>query len=145
MRVEEILDFDDYWLDERFRLKRPNLQGSRMQAFGDNIYHRSPQTGFWIQENSHHCHEDGTPNRGNIIKDTGRTTNVLVSRIFTYWGDAAPLIPPRFRDYDGLDVCAGRFDRVNFPDRLVADFTDWMTSSGEMGLVGRPADWPHRL
>ena len=39
MRVEEITTYDEYWKSPRFERKRPFLRGSKMRAFGDNIYH----------------------------------------------------------------------------------------------------------
>src|SRR5258708_6780576 len=52
MKVEEALTFEEYWADERFFQKRPNLRGSKKQAFGDNIYHRKSQGSGWLQLNS---------------------------------------------------------------------------------------------
>ena len=85
MRVSEAMPFAQYWSDSRFRAKRPNLRGSRKQAFGDNIYHKESETGLWLQEDSHHCHEDGTPNPKNIDNDT-QTDRVLIGEEFTYMG-----------------------------------------------------------
>src|SRR5438034_11308809 len=59
MKVAETVTYDQYWEDPRFRVKRPNLRGSLKQAYGDNIYHRNPETCGWIQENSHHSLPDG--------------------------------------------------------------------------------------
>src|SRR6266542_6663838 len=54
MQVSEVIAFDEYWSDPRFAEKRPNLRGSKKQAFGDNIYHRDPEGGPWLQAASHH-------------------------------------------------------------------------------------------
>ena len=58
MQVTEIMSFNGYWLDPRFNQKKPNLRGSKKQAFGDNIYHRgSGDLGEWWQElDSHHSY-----------------------------------------------------------------------------------------
>ena len=71
MKVEEALTFDQYWSDERFFQKRPNLRGSKKQAFGDNIYHRQGEgEGYeWIQLNSHHSLPDGRRNPVNHNTD----------------------------------------------------------------------------
>jgi hypothetical protein len=45
MRVTGTLTFEEYWDDPRFQSKKPNLRGSKKQAFGDNIYHRNPGSG----------------------------------------------------------------------------------------------------
>jgi hypothetical protein len=57
MQVEEAMEFDAYWNDERFGSKRPALNGSLKQVYGDNIYHR--RRGRWIQADSHHSLENG--------------------------------------------------------------------------------------
>lgn len=84
MKVTETMPFDEYWRDARFECKRPNLAGSKKQAFGDNIYSRDSQ-GRWMQANSHHSRADGSPNRNNIQRDTG-VDRVLVSDDYVYFG-----------------------------------------------------------
>ncbi len=140
MRVCERLSFEEYWIDPRFRLKRPNLKGSVKQAFGDNIYHRHSKTRRWVQENSHHSYSDGRPNQGNVKHDT-QTSSVLISSDFAYWGASGPQIPVRFRGYRGLDVCAQRGHKCNFPADLSADFAAWIRSLGPKGYVGEPAEF----
>jgi hypothetical protein len=88
MKVSEILSFEEYWADPRFLLKRPSRNGSKVQMVGDNIYHKN-EAGNWIQEDSHHSLPDGSPNPENISRDTGSTTNVLISDYFLYFGKAA--------------------------------------------------------
>jgi len=139
MRVTETLTFDEYWSDSRFARKRPELAGSKKQAFGDNIYHRE-RSGVWRQENSHHSHTDGSENPSNIANDT-QTNRVLLSDDFVYWGGSGPTIARRFREFDGLDVCAGRGYKSAFPDRLVREFVEWIRSRDERGYAGIPLDW----
>ena len=88
MKVSEKVSFQDYWDHERFSLKKPVRNGSRVQMLGDNIYHKDGN-GDWIQEDSHHSNPDGTPNPVNLDRDTGRTDQVLVSNYFLYFGDEA--------------------------------------------------------
>ena len=57
MQVSEVLDFDTYWKDSRFFLKRPNLTGSLQVLYGDNIYHHVGKR--WVQADSHHSDENG--------------------------------------------------------------------------------------
>src|SRR5205807_3428500 len=104
MKVAETLSYDEYWEDPRFRQKRPNFCGSLKMAYGDNIYHRNPKTGRWVQENSHHSHPNGQPNLANVKHDT-QTPRVLVGTEFTYWGKEGPQIPSRFRRGGDRDVC----------------------------------------
>jgi hypothetical protein len=138
MRVSEAMTYDKYWADERFQNKKPNLAGSLKQAFGDNIYHHMPQG--WHQENSHHSHADGTANIRNINNDT-KTNRVLISEEYVYYGANAPKIPNKFRNYNGVDICAGRGHQNNFPEKMVQDFIAWIKSRPEQGYSGRPLDW----
>src|SRR6266566_8725817 len=96
MRVDETLGYDAYWNDPRFVAKKPVLNGSLKQVYGDNIYHR--QRGVWKQENSHHSYDKGRPNRHNVDRDTN-VDRVLLSTRFVYFGGSAPEIPKRFRPY----------------------------------------------
>ncbi len=88
MKVSEKVSFQDYWDDERFSLKKPVRNGSRVQMLGDNIYHKD-ENGSWIQEDSHHSNPDGSPKPVNLDRDTGRTDQVLVSNYFLYFGGKA--------------------------------------------------------
>lgn len=140
MRVTEALDFDSYWAEPRFIVKRPNLRGSKKQAFGDNIYHRDSRTGMWIQEDSHHSHADGTPNHLNVSHDT-QTDRVLISDDFMYWGGSGPAIPEALRSHAGHDICAQRGHKSQFPSQLVDEVVTWLLERGERGFVGPPLDW----
>ena len=55
---------------------------------GDNIYHKE-ENGTWMQEDSHHSNQDGSPCLDNLIRDTGKTDQVLISKCFFYFGDKA--------------------------------------------------------
>jgi Nucleotide modification associated domain 2 len=141
MKVEEALTFDQYWSDERFLLKRPNLHGSKKIAFGDNIYYRKGEGYDWKQLNSHHTLPDGRINKFNLNTDTS-VNRVLISRTFTYWGGHGPAVPQQFRDYNGDDiVCAARNHRSNFAPDLVRDFLAWIEPMAHEGFVGEPLDW----
>jgi sarcosine oxidase delta subunit len=140
MRVSETVPFDQYWNDSRFALKRPCLFTSKKRAFGDNIYHRDPATAGWIQEESHHSYLDGCPNVHNIKNDT-QTDRVLISNEYVYWGGSGPLIPARFRNWDGIDVYAGRGHKNRFPQEMVQALVKWVQSKAQSGYVGRPLKW----
>lgn len=140
MHVSETMSFDEYWKDERFRSKRPNLRGSKKQAFGDNIYHKDIKAGRWQQEDSHHSFSDGAPNKNNIANDT-QSNRVLVSDNYIYWGRNGPAIPKKFRNYQGYDLCAGRGHKNKFPDKMVNDFITWLGTRNERGCCGDPLDW----
>ena len=143
MLVSETLTFSEYWENASFREKRPNLRGSKKQAFGDNIYFKD-HTGRWRQVDSHHSYTGGTSNPHNIDHDTG-TDRVLLSTEFVYWGGSGPQVPPKLRSYNGLDICAKRGHKCRFPDDLVTDFEAWFRSLDAQGYLGAPADWVKSL
>lgn len=140
MQISEILTFAEYWQNDRFIRKRPYLSGSLKQAYGDNIYHRDPATGLWLQENSHHSLSDGTPNQANIMRDT-HSPRVLVGEEFYYWGSAGPTIPDKFSD----TCLSGQGHRCNFPSSFVNSLIDWIRSMGQKGYLGEPSEWAKRF
>ena len=134
MRVTEEMTFNEYWADPRFRRKRPDVCGNRMQVCGDNIYFRK-KDGDWHQERSLH-------DRGQICRDTG-TDTVLVSDCYIYWGGDGPEIPQRFRNYGerGEDIRKkGPGHKNRFSPGLVRDFLKWLRFLEVRGIVGEPFD-----
>ena len=139
MRVTETVSFNQYWSDSRFQNKRPNLHGSKKQAFGENIYHRESDSVEWDQENSHHTYSDGTTNFNNVSNDT-QSDRILLSNDFVYWGGDGPKLPSEFTG-SMIDIRARRGYRNKFPEPLLKSFVDWMRNIGESGYVGKPLDW----
>ena len=137
MRVTETLSFDEYWDDPRFVLKRPYLHASQKRAFGDNIYHRDPADGNWIQEDSHHSLGDGRQNGANIQHDT-RVQRMLISSDFTYWGGSGPELP-LFAGQSVINKARGH--RSKFPAAVVNEFAAWVRQLDGHGYCGEPADW----
>jgi len=141
MRVEETLSFDEYWTDPRFASKKPNRVGSLKLRYGDNIYHRSADESTWIQEDSRHSLEDGSPNMAHVKRDTS-APRVLASTSFAYYGADAIEIPEEFRDWEGKDYFGSvRGFRRNFPDGLRTAFISWLESQSDVGIAGEPLDW----
>jgi hypothetical protein len=142
MRVTETMKFEEYWNDPRFQTKKPNLRGSRKQAYGDNIYSRNPTTGRWRQANSHHSLNDGSPNPKNIKTDTG-TNRILFSEDFVYFGRSGPRIPQRFLSWGPghENVCAVFGHKNRFPAKMVDEVVTWIRSLDETGYCGEPLDW----
>lgn len=138
MRVDEITTFDDYWADSRFRWKRPVMRGSRMQRYGDNIYHHENGAPTFTQEDSFHSEPNGVTSVGNLERDTDRTDRVLLGRIFAYWGGAGPKIPDQFAEF--VHKTQGR--KSHFPPEKVEAFVNWVQSLPGRGFVSQPLDWP---
>ncbi|WP_147445453.1 hypothetical protein [Corallococcus aberystwythensis] len=144
MRVGETLTFDQYWKDTRFRMKRPNLQGSLKQAFGDNIYHHSAG-GAWCQERSHHSHRNGQLNRANLANDT-RVDRVLVADWFVYFGASAVKVPEEFRKGKRETILRGGRDHlVNYLPGFAESVVGWIHSLGRKGLEGEPLEFSKEL
>jgi hypothetical protein len=139
MQVSEAMSFDEYWSDPRFEIKRPDLTGSRMLAYGDNIYNRDVD-GAWVQLNSHHSLPGGEINQANVDDDT-QTNRVLIANEFWYFGDNALPIPSEFRRPGDSIVCPGRNHRKNFRPELVDEFLAWLNQQPK-GCSGRPDRWP---
>lgn len=142
MRVTGAMTFEQYWTDPRFQQKKPNLRGSKKQAFGDNIYSRNPSSGQWFQLDSHHSLKDGSPNPDNIEADTG-TNRILFSDDSVYWGGSGPKLPQTLLNW-GLqheNVCAVFGHKNRFPQAMVDDVINWIRSHNETGYCGEPLDW----
>ncbi|HBF37382.1 MAG TPA: hypothetical protein DDW50_08690 [Firmicutes bacterium] len=97
MRIDEKIDYNEYWNDPRFQYKKPILNGSLKQMYGDNIYHYDLILKKWIQEDSHHSNPDGTENEYNLKRDTG-SIYVLISCYFWYFGKNPIVIPTEYID-----------------------------------------------
>ena len=132
MKVSETMTFNEYWKDPRFECKKPNLSGSRKQAFGDNIYHLN--AGHWFQADSHHSFPHGKPNPNNVRTDTSGE-KVLVAEHFAYFGGKGPEIPAHF------DICKRRSGhRCHFPQPVVNSVERWLLYL-DRGFHQAPADW----
>ena len=140
MRVNETMTFKEYWEDDRFQNKKPNLSGSKKQAYGDNIYSQQAN-GVWSQADSHHSLEDGSPNQKNINHDT-KADRVLISNDYAYWGREKFPIPQALKDDERLgNRLNGHGYRCNFSDKTVKSFTAWFDQLSEKGFLGDPLDW----
>lgn len=99
MEVNEILTFEQYWNDPRFQFKKPQMNGSIRQMYGDNIYFKDAY-GNWKQKDSHHANQDGSINYKNLITDL-KGENVLISYNYYYFGRNFINIPQAILN----DVC----------------------------------------
>lgn len=142
MRVTGAKSFNEYWESKQFSQKKPNLRGSKMQAFGDNIYHQDTNTKGWHQLDSHHSLEDGTPNRANIENDT-QVDRILLGDDFVYWGGDGPPVPQQFLNFGDQHetLIAKRNHRSEFSPEFIDAFDKYFKSINEHGCVGEPSDW----
>lgn len=133
MQVQEKLTFDDYWIDPRFKKKRPVMNGSKRQMYGDNIYHRPALNAPYIQEDSHHSLSDGQRNELNYNRDLPGKY-VLISNHFWYFGQNAILLPEDLLFL--ADVARGY--RVIEDETQINSFVEWLVSSSQSGYLGQP-------
>lgn len=140
MRVEEVMSFDEYWADPRFQLKKPNPDGGEESRCGDNIYHRQPGSGDWIQAPGYHSLDNGCPDHGHVEDDT-RSPRVLISKHFAYFGKSAIDIPDHIMFYDEKDRFKGiRNYHCNFPqERYIVEWLQDLTRSP--GRRDIPTHW----
>ncbi|HEX9897062.1 MAG TPA: hypothetical protein VGA85_05325 [Dehalococcoidales bacterium] len=140
MKVDEVLEFDSYWNDPRFLGKRPLMNGSLKQLYGDNIYYRYNYQ--WVQADSHHSLDTGQPNSRNTDHDT-KVNRLLISRHFVYFGNNPIPIPKRFRPYRPTSedlCCISRGHRILSHDFAMA-FESWLDHRGEWGVQGMPLEF----
>lgn len=97
MKITSKISFNEYWENPIYKDKKPVRNGSKRMVVGDNIYFNDMETGLWSQAFSHHSHADGSLNEYNRDRDT-KSSNVLLSKHFYYFGSAAPLIPQLIMD-----------------------------------------------
>ncbi|MDR0509866.1 MAG: hypothetical protein LBH06_02075 [Rikenellaceae bacterium] len=140
MQVNEKITFDEYWRDERFQSKKPVINGSLVQMYGDNIYHIDPVSKKWIQEDSAHSANNNV-NKDHLEQDTGGEY-VLISQNFYYFGDKAPLIPGDYRE-----VCCNSRDYQyrNTLVKIAEEFIRWLENNYEVGIHGDPINWTKHL
>lgn len=134
MQVSEIMCFANYWNDSRFQYKKPVMNGSKKQKYGDNIYYFDETQNKLLQVNSHHSLEDGEINIKNYQKDTGGK-RVLISTNFWYFGENAPQIPVQLAN--NIVKCGIGYKRVD-DKKLIDTFIAWLEDKGERGYKGAP-------
>lgn len=132
MEVNEKLSYDQYWNDLRFKPKKPFLEGSLKQTYGDNIYHK--ENDEWCQENSHHSYEDGTINTYNLNRDT-KSDQVLISTNFYYFGGNGMKIPGPLQ----AKICRNQRNHLLIEDEeVITNFLTLLKKSSETRLIDNP-------
>lgn len=141
MQMEEKITIEDYWVDPRFQYKKPVINGSLVQMYGDNFYFKDQKTGKWKQVDGAHSLEGGRANKEHLKVDTGGRY-VLISKTFFYFGDNAVKIPERF-----WPVCSeGRnMKGPSIPLGIADNFISWLQNKYTIGIHGDPIDWKRHL
>ena len=136
MRIDEIMTFDQYWEDKRFRRKKPVMPGTTYLRYGDNIYHRDGDEEY-KQEDSFHSLDDGSVSLGDLKRDTGTTDKVLIGHEFAYWGRSGVKLP----DYLQGFVKKGPSHRCKFTDDQIAALMAWLGTLPDRGYIDEPSHW----
>lgn len=131
MQINEKINYNDYWNDPRFQYKKPVMNGSLCQIYGDNIYHSL--NGKYIQENSHHSYNKGIMNIHNYNRDL-LSKYVLIAETYWYWGKNGILLPERL--WNSLKV--GRNYKVIKDTDIQKMFFNWLQVHQNMGYLGEP-------
>lgn len=123
MRVNDVIEYDEYFRDDRFQYKKPEEDPD-----GDNIYYK--ERGEYKQlENNHH-------NRENMAKDL-KSKNVLIGSIFWYFGENAPELPSKFTPRLVKKYTGHKAER---DQKIIKELVEWISSNYRIGIHGSPRD-----
>ncbi len=131
--TEPPLTFTDYYQDERFQDKKPDMENTDLRyRRGDNIY--KPHGNDYTQLSSAHSKKDGTENPDTKHHDLG-SENVLVSNHFYYFGSDMIELP------ENLDfLIVGRAHRCHFTDEQIDTFLTFIKKQ-KRGIHAPPNVW----
>jgi hypothetical protein len=132
MKVNRVLTFDEYWNATEFQYKKPVLNGSLKQMYGDNIYHFDKSKEEWCQADSHHSLENGEVNLDNLNRDTSGEF-VLVSEEFYYFGSENIEIPSNLK----ARFSVGRGHK-HVKEEAAKELIGWLRDNYEIGFIGDP-------
>lgn len=132
MKVDKKITFDEYWNSPEFQYKKPVLNGSLKQMYGDNIYHFDKKTNKWFQADSHHSLENGEINYENLNRDTSGEF-VLISSEFYYFGKENIEIPLELK----TKFSVGRGHKY-VKDEAALELIEWLSDNFELGFQGDP-------
>jgi hypothetical protein len=128
MRVSEVLDFDDYYRDPQFALKKAR-PGSWKDRCGDNMYHLN-KAGRWVQARAYFHKE-----QEEIDKDLEHPY-VFISDHFFYFGESAPVMPVK----NASLIRIGRGCKYHNNEAIIEAFVNWLERTYEAGIIGQPRD-----
>ncbi|MDX9697255.1 MAG: hypothetical protein RBT49_15800 [Bacteroidales bacterium] len=132
MKVTQKMTFDEYWASPEFQYKKPVMNGSLKQLYGDNIYHKDKDTDAWIQEDSHHSKDNGETNYDNLKRDVSGQY-VLISDYFYYFGELNVEIPFLLKTKFSIGI-----GQKQVKEEYALKLIEWLDSNYEKGLIGVP-------
>lgn len=141
MKVTKKITFNEYFSNQRHSHKKPIMNGSLKNMYGDNIYHLVEKSGKWNQINSHHSYSDGSINYYNLNRDT-QCKYLLLSDHFYYWGRNCIDVPNEFKSviHSGIGHKSNAID-INTADNLV----HWIYMNFDQGYLGDPIQFENEF
>lgn len=126
MLINQKMNFNSYYNDSKFQYKKPIMNGSLKQMYGDNIYHSQfiNNEEKWLQDNSYHSNEEGEVNPLNLRRDTLISKDVLVSTFFYYFGCKAIDISPSIISDFAKHGPSYRLVEENIAQKVIIDLKD---------------------
>jgi hypothetical protein len=144
MQVEEKVLLKNYWSDPRFQDKKPIINGSLVQMYGDNFYHFDIHNNKWIQENSAHSKIKGRTNSDHLKRDVSGE-NALISKKFYYFGEKSIQIPDFFYTEMSKEKLRKLRNIKLLEENIGDNLITWMNQNYEVGIHGDPVNWKVHL
>ena len=132
MKISKKINYNEYWESEEYQSKKPVMNGSLKQMYGDNIYYKNPKDGIWFQENSHHSFKNGSINNKNLVRDT-KGKNVLISEDFYYFGGDSIEIPFSLKKEFSIGI-----GHKKVKEKAAIKVIDWLKDNFEIGYQADP-------
>jgi hypothetical protein len=129
MQVSEILNFNNYYEDTRFRDKKPIIRGNWQQRVGDNMYYQDADGG-WKQHQTLHHHKQ------EIVKKDLKHPFVFIGTKYFYFGKHAIDIPAEFNSL----IWNRQGCKTDHEADVINSFTNWLQNNHEPGIYGNPID-----
>jgi len=134
MQVDEILDFHDYYFDERFSSKIPTYKNRWCRyKCGDNIY-QPIENGEFRQLRSTHSYDDKENPETKTRDLSGK--RVLIAKRFAYFGSESINLPEPL-----IELIVGRGFRNNFSSETLHAFIEFKNTL-QSGVLAHPTVWP---
>ena len=126
MRISERLSYSEYFFDNRFALKTPDLlRNEHIYKCGDRIYEPINYTGFNQLKNP--SHDDS--HKTHDLKGC----NVLISEDFVYFGSESISLPPELEI-----IIGGRGHKCKFHHETVKKFIQFINMQPR-GILAKPS------
>lgn len=132
MKVSKKLTYNEYWESKDFQIKRPVMNGSLKQMYGDNIYYHDKKTGDWLQANSHHSFSDGKLNSNNLKRDR-KGKNVLIGIEFYYFGGDPVTIPFALKNKFSIGI-----GHKKVKEKYALKVIEWLKENYTVGYYADP-------